>query len=132
VKCFIAAIFLLATLNANAELWNAVVVSETGTTFFYDPTSIIRDGNMVKYWELENYPEPLVAGNIILLSSKIQMLVDCQNKKYKNLNIFDYSKSFATGDLVKIDLTGNSPWNPITPGSVDNALFDFVCKAQPN
>jgi len=76
VKCFIAAIFLLATLNANAELWNAVVVSETGTTFFYDPTSIIRDGNMVKYWELENYPEPMVGCNYNLLSSKNQMLFD--------------------------------------------------------
>jgi hypothetical protein len=132
VKCFVAAILLLIAINANAELWDAAVTSETGTTFFYDPTNIIRDGNMVKYWELENYSKPLIAGNIILLSSKIQMLVDCQNKKYKNLNIFDYSKSFATGDLVHVDLTGNSPWNLITPGSVDNALFDFVCKAPPN
>jgi len=116
-------------VNAYAEQWSSVAISESESTYFYDPASVIKEGSTVKYWELANYKKPLTAGNLTVASSKSLMLADCQSDRYRTLRVIDYDMSDARGRIVNINLTENSPWLKTNEGSVDDAMLRMVCKS---
>ena len=116
------------SLNVCAEQWDSIVESETGAVYFYDPTTVKREANTVKYWELVNFKNPLKAGNIVVYSSKTHILADCDGGRYQNLKIVDYEFIFGKGRIVDLDLTGSSSWYQIKEGSVNAAIQNKLCK----
>jgi hypothetical protein len=128
IKSSLAVLFLLAISSVNAQVWDSIAESENGTEYLYDPNSVTREGDLVKFWELKNYLKPQKSGGSSIGSSKIQLLADCKEPRYQIINIFNYSKPYAAGDLISTDLTGSSPWYKVVPESVASSVYQTLCK----
>ncbi|MBU3628918.1 surface-adhesin E family protein [Polynucleobacter sp. AP-Reno-20A-A9] len=124
----VVGILYLCALRVQAEQWDVVAISETNATFYYDPATVIKDSYRFTYWQLANYANPIAFGDEMIFSSKTQLLVDCKSHTYHMVYIFDYSKPFAAGHLVHVDLTGNTPVYSASTGSIDAIVEGQICK----
>jgi len=125
---FLFGLISLSGLKAQAEQWDVVAISDTNATFYYDRATILRDGDQFTYWQLANYANPIAFGSEKIFSSRTQLLIDCKRHTYHMVYIFDYSKPFASGDLVHLDLTGTTPIYSTLPGSIDEVVEQQICK----
>ena len=92
--------------NVYGQIWEQVASTEQGTVYFYDPASVRRDADIVTYWELVDYMQPLQSGNIVVTSSKTKVIQDCKNNLFKIEDLLDYDGHKGMGRVVNVELAG--------------------------
>lgn len=121
--------FLFAfSSHAFSQMWEAIVESETNSVYSYDPVTIVREGDIVTYWELSNYGTPLKVGDLIIVSSKSKVTQDCKNNTYRIGDIIDYDGHNGQGNVVNIAMLTMTNWYSSFPGTVNEVMRTKVCK----
>jgi hypothetical protein len=121
VKTLLLVLTLLVTGSAWAE-W--VMYSTTATdTFYYDPATIRKDGNIRRVWQLENWGKRGTGGEI---SRRYRTEYDCKQERYKLLGFSIHSEPMAGGTVL---LTGGEDyrWEAIAPDTVAAIALNIVC-----
>jgi hypothetical protein len=113
---------LLLTAFSSSAMAEWVKVSNVDggdITFYTDPSTIRKNGKLVKMWELQDYLTARTGENY--LSVKIQNEYDCKNEKTRLLFLSTHSGHMGGGDLVEMN---NNPgeWIPVPPASIIQAL----------
>lgn len=114
--------------SAQGEQWKSIVESESKDVYFYDPNTLLRDGEKIEYWELTNFKSPVIVESLVFKSSKSQVLLDCENNKYKTLNAIDYDSDYARGNIVNVSMVEKTYWHSIDEGSVADVIQITLCK----
>jgi hypothetical protein len=125
-------IFFVLLMAFSCSAWAEWKFIERGTSskdaFFIDPLTIKKEGNKRKVWELSNLFQMGKNGE---MSTRSRTEYDCKEKQYRFIQISYFPGEFATGLTLLIDnFQINGPggeWREIAPGTVDEALFKFVC-----
>jgi hypothetical protein len=97
-----------------------------GTITFVNKGSIAREGVRATMYTLTNYESPLMVGGKPQLSTKSLKEYDCENKKYRTLAYYWYTRYDAKGDLIYDDTTP-SKMLPIIDGSVLEDAWKVAC-----
>ena len=118
---------LLITTNAYAE-WTFYFTSVDGDVFFYDKSSVKRNGNKFKVWSYINIsPNNEEAKSDNIYSQRGLDEIDCVNETFKNLSLQSFTKPKLEGEA-----SNNTDPNPtivyIPPNSTYALLMKLVCK----
>jgi len=122
-------IFLLIIItffpsNSFSEFnWKRVGENTNGTVFYVDKSSVKRMGNTIYFFSMMDYAKPVDG----VLSTKIYQEGNCSDYSFRYLKDFYYDQPMGNGSVVhQIDEV--SKWTANIPGSLNETVFDFLCK----
>lgn len=122
---------LLAGVSSVAAAeWVYVGRDPSGTTVYLDPATVRRSGSTLKMWNLIDYGKnqaPETAKPIF--SSNTDVEYDCQQKRVRSLFYSVHSGKMASGELVFLS-SDVGDWRPVSPGSVEEVLWNIACRKQ--
>ena len=126
MKYLLALLFLLGQ-PAWAD-WTIIAQTADGDKkLFVDFSTIQKDGNFIKVWQLTNFSTPPIGYSVSILSVLSNYEFDCKNEKVRKLSITGFSELFARGKaLVTEDKTEN--WVDIPPQSIISETKQKTCK----
>jgi len=114
---------LLITTNAYAG-WTLFVANVDGSAYFYDKSTIKRNGDKVKVWIYFNEaPDDKVYKSLNVSSVRRLEEIDCVNETYKMLSMHYFTKSNLEGEMQG----GTNP-NPTTEYIVPNSRYAVLMK----
>ena len=116
------------SINTYGQVWEQIVESETGTRYSYDSSSIKREGDIVTYWELADYKNPLKSKDLVVTSSKSKIIQDCKNNRFKISDLIDYDSLGGIGRIVNIEIVRQTDWYYGKPESINDVFMRLVCK----
>ena len=96
----------LITTNAYAE-YTKFAGFKDGFVFFYDKSSVKRNGNKVEVWNYTNFGEGSIAKSYKVYSMRTLDKFDCTNKTFQHFSIQSFTKPNLEGDME--DLTDPNP-----------------------
>ena len=91
--------------------------------FFYDPSSIVRQGENISVWEMLNYSFPLNQ----VLSSRSHKEFNCLNGKFRILGGEFFSGPMLSGDILSKSNEAESTWKVPVEGTKNLELMRLVC-----
>jgi len=112
---------LLGTGSAWAE-WVWVAESDTVDKYI-DPSTIRKDGNLVKVWEVNALKKRHKDGE---LSSRVRVEYDCKQERFKFLSFSFHSGAMASGTTLKSEI-GSGRWEDVPPESLGETVLKIVC-----
>ena len=119
---------LVCSFNVYGQIWEPIVESDKKIVYSYDSTSIKRDGDIVTYWELVDYPTPWISGNKTIVSSKTKVIQDCKNNRFKISDLMDYDGHKGMGNIVNVELVRKTDWFNGVEGTVNHVMMKLVCR----
>jgi hypothetical protein len=126
MKKLIIIAFLIASCTAGSP-WTKVPL--LGDEHYYiDLTTILKNGNLRKVWELSDLKKPNEDG---AKSERIRMEYDCYGERGKVLAIEHYSENMGKGKVIRtINCVENKTcwWDNISPNTVGAVKLDHICK----
>jgi len=118
-------LFLVCLMMLAGSAWAGwVFYGETDTsTFYFDPTTIRKDGNMRRVWELQDMRKRHKNGD---MSRRMRYEYDCKQERYRYLAISGHSEPMTDGTTLYIEGEDNN-WMAIAPGTIVATIFEIVC-----
>ena len=125
LKLLALAVACLVSHNAAAE-WVKVGGNER-LTFYVDPSTIRKAGNMVKMWSLSDY----ITANVTAfgkphLSEMLQLEYDCKEEQSRVLALTFHSENMAKGEITYKESSPRT-WEPVPPGSGVATMWKIAC-----
>lgn len=114
---------ILVSFNVMAE-WRYYGTSNEDDIYFYDDSSIEKNGSIVKLWVSSEFKRRDETG---ALSDRDKMLIDCNNQLYGFNFVTTYSEHGLKGKSIFNDYVSEKMY-PIAPTSTVRKLFNIVCK----
>jgi hypothetical protein len=129
-------LFLLISLPSSAATnWVEIDPSDTRKfSFFYDATSIIKQGNLATVKTLKNFKEPQNSVDpnkpYTFLSNTSIQEVDCAKNKYRHKEISMWSKEFGEGKLEQTHSYGpTTSWGKwVKTTSIESIVVSKACR----
>jgi|SRR5688572_3041314 hypothetical protein len=121
-------LFILLFLNVGLAFadWMSLGESDSGTTVHADPTTIRREGDLVKMWVLFDFKTVRTKEGVSYSSAKAHMEYDCADQRYEGLAVMYYSSNMGNGNVLD-RTSGKGKWLRISPGSLDQSLWKLAC-----
>ena len=97
-----------------------------GTTYYFDPSTITRDGNLRRVWEIHDLADKGPQGERSILAS---VEYDCADKRMRTLKATGRTRRMAGGEIVPLRAAFDE-WITLRPGKEDEIFFkilDAVC-----
>ena len=120
-KLFLVCLMMLAG-SAWAE-WVVYAESEQ-TTFYFDPATIRKEGNMRRVWVLQDLRKPDKVGGE--MSVRARMEYDCKNERIRTLGLSTHSEPMTGGTVLELGGEKQN-WRAIAPETVTETIFNIVC-----
>jgi hypothetical protein len=108
--------------------WTSVAETLEGVKFSLDYSTIRKDGQFRKVWEVANFPSPENIDGAVYLSVRARAEYDCKEEKKRNLTTTAHSGLFAQGNMVWSSDTPTM-WTYAPPKSAVYELLRQVCSA---
>jgi hypothetical protein len=119
----------MMTCSLSWAEWIFLLSSTSDAKFYYENTSLRRNGPIVKMWTLRSGIKNAV-DNKIYLSSKDLYGFDCEKEVLKHLSGAAYSGEMGAGEMIfsyTPDENLIKQWDPIIPGTVMETLWKIAC-----
>ncbi len=124
--CFIALWLTGGLLHPAHAQWLKVDSAEPAT-FYVDPSSAQRQGNLVKLWELVDYHEPQTFAGQLFRSTRVLREFDCHGREMRTLGFTIFTEPMARGIVVHSHRVQDPSWEFVEPYSVGQSSFLVAC-----
>ena len=94
---------------------------------YVDSETIIRNGERVSVWVLDDLRTAQTRWFKTYLSSRAQEEHDCSNERFRLLAVEHFAGNMGTGDVV-YQKSGESAWAPIPRGTLAQSVWKYVCR----
>ena len=91
---------------------------------YIDPTTIRKDGNFRKVWQLNDLKERHKDGE---LSRRVRNEYDCKKERFRVLSFSTHSEPMANGMSLYQSSAESTEWNDIPPGTFAETVLKIVC-----
>jgi hypothetical protein len=116
---------LVGLMMLAGSAWAEWVVYQKSekVTQYYEPATIVKNGNMRQVWQLQNLSRSLQNG-----ATSFRMLreYDCNKARWRSLAIYTHTEPMAGGAVLET-AGEDSNWNGIRPDTIAEVLLDLVC-----
>lgn len=112
----------------HAQLWDELIKTKSNTTYLIDPGSIKRDGDIVRYTQLSNYPNGYAPDNLKIHSIQQVKEIDCKNELIKTISMIAYEGENAKGGILNLSVGREYQWAKVNHNSVSGLYRNEVCK----
>jgi len=116
----IALLFVSGSASAG---WVEVAESKV-LSLYIDPTTIRKDGNLRKVWEIQDLKQRNKDGE---LSRRARIEYDCKNERSRPLSLTTFSEPMANGMSLFQSRAESNQWDDIPPRSLAEAVLKIVC-----
>lgn len=106
-----------------AQNWVPVAFG-AGITFYIEPKTIKKNGDIRKVWVLHDRTLKDPDGN---QSTKIYKEYHCAEEKVRLLQLDAYEGNMGSGRFINSEV-GSEKWTYISPNSLESVAINFVCK----
>lgn len=122
-------LLLITSFSANvqAQLWEYIVTSEIGNSYYLDPLSIERKGSIVSYVQLTNTPQGTVTGGNTMLSFVQYKSNDCERNRFAISRLIGYEYENAKGSIMTIEMRQEPVWLMVAPKKIADIIHQEVC-----
>lgn len=120
-------LFLVCLMMLTGSAWAEwVIYAEIEeATFYFDPATIRKEGNMRRVWEIQDLRKPdKVSGG---MSRRMRFEYDCKNERSRFLALSTHSKPMAGGTVLILGDEENQNWRATAPGSISGTMLNLVC-----
>ena len=93
-------------------------------SLYIDPTTIRKDGNFRKAWQIQSLKERNKDG---VLSRRTRNEYDCKNERTRFLSISTHSEPMANGMILFQGSSDSTEWDDIPPGTLAETVLKIVC-----
>jgi hypothetical protein len=101
-----------------------VTAGETDTsTYYIDPATIRKDGDLRRVWQVTDLKKRGPTGN---MSSRFLSEFDCKGERYRFLNFSTHSNPKATGKTLETSDAADN-WKAVPPDTVAWDVLKAVC-----
>ncbi len=121
---FLVASHLLGEIPVFAEWF--LVDGNNKAKIYVDSETIIRNGERVSVWVLDDLRTAQTRWFRTYLSSRAQEEHDCANERFRLLAVEHFAGNMGTGDVV-YQKSGESAWAPIPRGTLAQSVWKYVC-----
>jgi len=119
---------LMVSNTVLAQAWEFVTTSKTGTIYFIDSLTIIKEDKLVFFTQLLNYPNGYDPENHEIKSVRLSKQIDCKNNTSKTLTMIAYSKEDAKGDIQTLSIGKETEWIQINQNSILSLYKNKACQ----
>ena len=118
-------LFLVCLMMLAGSAWAEWVMYDVTlkATFYYDPATIRKDGNMRRVWVLQELSKRHQDGE---MSRRLRLEYDCKQERYRILGFSFHTEPKAGGTVLQSGGEDNN-WVAIAPDTVDETIFNIVC-----
>ena len=99
---------------------------QIGMTTYVDPTTIRRNSNLVKIWQLNDFKTVQTVEGTSFLSTKKQREFNCAEERTRILAATQFSGNMGNSKVVWVN-SNEQKWEPVVPGSISQTLLEFAC-----
>ena len=131
IKLLVGLMLTLVSSGAMAE-WTYLTKSnsEGVITVYVKPSSVRKNGDMVKMWSMYDFKKAKVFGKEKpYLSFKQQQEFDCKEERFRFFSIIYMGGHMGEGKVLSSDSTVDD-WQPIAPDTVIETLWETACGKQ--
>jgi hypothetical protein len=128
MRYFIAMFLMVATCVADADWFVMSNVSDDGYTYYLDPATIEKNGNISRVWELVDYFDIQSQDNDKFISEKILRVYDCNADKSSIETITQYAGRMAGGKIVWTNNYREPIWRTVVQDSLGETLLKIACR----
>jgi len=122
MKTLLLALALLVTGPAWAD-W--LLVTESNDHYEYiDATTIRRDRNLRKVWELQDLKLRHKDGE---MSRRYRSEYDCKEIRFRFLSVTSFADSMGRGKVTAMETAQSPGWTDIAPNTIAETTLKFVC-----
>ena len=126
MKRLLLGLMMLVTATAASAEWTLVGESPGAFDYYVDVSTIRRNGNLVKMWNLLNFKTMQNVAGISYASLMDLSEFDCGEEAARSLTYHNYSGNMRTGKIVYSN-TYALRWEPIAPESVRSGMWKIAC-----
>jgi hypothetical protein len=119
----LALLLALLSSSANAD-WIIIDESSIGNKFYVDLDSKKTNGNIVKFWQFNDYSEKNFGDG---KSGRYLNEYDCKNEMSRLLYVTVFSGHNLTGYTLVDKQSPKQFWEPIPPNTTEYKIFKAVC-----
>ena len=124
---FLVPLFFVS-MTSIGQTWDFKVQSTKGNEYYLDMKMIKRNGSMVSYNQLTNYPDGIDYNGKILYSIIVSRLTDCVNNKFKTTKMIGYSDFNGKGQIIVTNEKPTVNWVVINMDKITGDVQKEVCK----
>lgn len=118
---------LLAVVSSSAAAKWVEIDDSDDATFYVDPATIRKAGNIVKMWHIFDLKKADTVNGKHYMSMKGQGEYDCKEERWRIIYSNSYSEHMGTGSTV-YNFSRSVKWEPVAPETMVVSLWEFACK----
>lgn len=126
-RILFAFLLILISSSALAE-WTRMVSGTDGSTLYMDLNTHRRNGDKVKLWTMQNFKSFEGEAKLKHLSNKVQWELDCKEEQVRMPAYLTFDGAKGSGKSVSHVYTPNERWQPISPESLSQIVFEAGCQ----
>ena len=117
---------LLLSLFFTGSAWAEWIrVSQTNTeTFYIDPATIRKEGNLRTVWSISDLKQRKPDGS---MSSRTRMKFDCKNERVSLMSLSKHSEAMAAGNVLIRHQYDSDDWSDVPPEAAADDILKIVC-----
>ena len=123
-KLVLTITLLVGSVSVSHAEWTAVSRTADGDIYYVDFERIRKSRGYVYFWTLSDRSKPTAYGDLSML---IYGEADCNQFRYRNLQIAYYTGPMSTGTRSSFDSSPSKDWTYPHPQSVYEILLNIVC-----
>jgi hypothetical protein len=101
-------------------------VSDDEVKTYADSSTIIKKGDKVKMWSLQDYADAQSADDLSYLSVKNINEYDCKRRQIKQLYVSRHDENMGEGDILFINYEPEK-WQTVEADSAEESLLKVAC-----
>ena len=127
-KTFLTLVLVVVCGNASAEWVRLSTVLNGNITYYADPTTITRSGELAQMWVLQDYLTAQSSKHY--LSARSQSEYDCKNKNVRPISISLHTGNMGGGEMIDSVTARDDAWIPVPPDTMFETLWELACTKQ--
>jgi hypothetical protein len=127
MRFFLLSLSLISS-TVSAQIWDYLVTSSSGVSYYIDPASIVTREGVVNYTQLVNYPSGYDSGKQNIRSIQQIKQIDCKNNLIKTISMIGYEYENAKGGIQTLSVGSEYKPLKINENSISGLYKDEVCK----